>query len=848
MQTAIRQKATLRSNHAFRLASLLAFLSLLLVAPAQGKPRSPIPLLPEDSLLRCFRFNDTNSWAGVSPVPLNFHNVLVRESWSGYSVYMSARQSSLLQYRLVETEGHSARFNLNPARGAVRMWVCPDWSSASLGGTGPGARARLLEVGDCARGVAGSWMLAFSPDGNSIALSAYPGGNALDSLQANIKWECDAWHLVALNYGPERSQLFVDGELAAEGTGVLSWTDPALASVQSFCVGGDPLANNCAEAQLEDCTTFNVRQFTPSEVADYYRRTISTVALGPVTPEEEAATFSATAKFALQNHSAEASVPASSYCGLWLEIQPAPNSEVTLILHNTVDGRAYRILQRSDLLSTSWAVEKTVAGAAGQDYTITTVAMAGRPNLYLMAIEGGPYELDMSFRGLDDFDTRRSVPDTMGAVGQNHFVELLNGKVAIFSKADGGRLEEKTMEDFFAVQVGEVSYPTGQMADPRLLYDHHSQRWVACALDLHGSQQLILAVSEGSNPSGLLTTWRKYLVPIARAGSSSDFDTLGIDANGLYMSVMHFHYEPGAVYHYDGNTVVAVKKTNILQGSFQPTLLFQPPEALNTTAIQPAVNFDAQPLNAYAWFVAKGPPHSDPPYAPGEVLYRRLQWNGDLAEWVDSSWTTLTPSSYTSYYDLDSGTVSAPQLGGPVRIDLAVGSRLMMAIIRDGFLWTCQQVGLDGVDGDYDGNGTGSTVDRTGVQWLKCQINSSGEPLTLSDHGRIFDCSGQPYFYYFPSLMANSAGDMVVGYSASSETKYIGAYYTWRLADGTSHTQPGLIHAGVDYYGDFRWGDYSYTSLDPDGVTFWTVQEFADGPSFGSPIWATWIARIAPVP
>ncbi len=30
-------------------------------------------------------------------------------------------------------------------------------------------------------------------------------------------------------------------------------------------------------------------------------------------------------------------------------------------------------------------------------------------------------------------------------------------------------------------------------------------------------------------------------------------------------------------------------------------------------------------------------------------------------------------------------------------------------------------------------------------------------------------------------------------------------------------------------FGSFpAWGDYSYTSLDPDGLTIWTIQEYAE--------------------
>ena len=45
--------------------------------------------------------------------------------------------------------------------------------------------------------------------------------------------------------------------------------------------------------------------------------------------------------------------------------------------------------------------------------------------------------------------------------------------------------------------------------------------------------------------------------------------------------------------------------------------------------------------------------------------------------------------------------------------------------IRSGYLWTCSHVGLDGAGGDYDGDETGTAVDRSGAQWAKLQLEVS---------------------------------------------------------------------------------------------------------------------------
>ncbi len=191
--------------------------------------------------------------------------------------------------------------------------------------------------------------------------------------------------------------------------------------------------------------------------------------------------------------------------------------------------------------------------------------------------------------------------------------------------------------------------------------------------------------------------------------------------------------------------------------------------------------------------------------------------------------------------------MSAPQSNTTQRIGLQkMGSRLMMAVIRDGALWTCQQVGLSGTNGTYTGNTTGTNVDRSGAHWLKLTTDTNGNFLTLTN-GRIYDArSVDPHYYYFPSLMMNKAGDMVMGFSGSRSNAFIGAFYSYRTVDGITPPQALLLHAGRGPFDGNRWGDYSFTSLDPiDGLTIWTVQQYMEQDPENEK-WGTWISEIVP--
>jgi hypothetical protein len=147
-------------------------------------------------------------------------------------------------------------------------------------------------------------------------------------------------------------------------------------------------------------------------------------------------------------------------------------------------------------------------------------------------------------------------------------------------------------------------------------------------------------------------------------------------------------------------------------------------------------------------------------------------------------------------------------------------------------------------------------VDRSAVQWLKLKINPQDGSLTVVDHNRVWDSAHttNAWWYYVPSLMVNNAGAMVAGFSGSSVSNYIGAYYIWRLPCGSELESPAEIQAGTTNYNPTaigQYGDYSATTLDPseDG-DFWTVQAYAapSNSALSPHRWATVIVRIRPGP
>ena len=153
----------------------------------------------------------------------------------------------------------------------------------------------------------------------------------------------------------------------------------------------------------------------------------------------------------------------------------------------------------------------------------------------------------------------------------------------------------------------------------------------------------------------------------------------------------------------------------------------------------------------------------------------------------------------------------------------------------------------------YTGDASGTNVDRSAAQWLAFEISPDVTTLTLVDHSRVYDpAASNAWWYYFSSLAVNCPGDMMMGFSGSSPTNYIGAFYTWRLANGLTPGGPRMLQSGTTNF-DGRWGDYSATTLDPsDDWSFWTVQEystpFVNPRGVGFEGWSTVIAKVRPSP
>ncbi|HKQ50140.1 MAG TPA: hypothetical protein VJZ71_18835 [Phycisphaerae bacterium] len=382
-------------------------------------------------------------------------------------------------------------------------------------------------------------------------------------------------------------------------------------------------------------------------------------------------------------------------------------------------------------------------------------------------------------------------PDTCGAVGPTQFVVTVNRNFAIFDKSFGTSI----------VNMSLGSFLPGSNGDPRVIYDQYSGRWFIIVSDF--STRIYLAVSTTSDANG---SWFKTSFVASTDGDTGcfpDYPTLGVDADGIYMG----SYMVGC-----GMTIFAIPKAPLIAGS--PTLgtVWAFRGLPYEQAIQPVHTFGT-PAVAGQYFTSE--------QSSTQIRVRRLT---NITS--TPSLTTVAAVPVPSHgFPPD-----VPSLGGATPLD-SIDNRHMNAVYRNGSIWTAHNVEVSG---------------RAAVRWYEISENT----MTTLQVGQV---DSPTLNYWMPSIMVNSVGDMVLGFSGADATQYASAYYTGRRAtDPTGQTAPpALLQAGVapqnniDQYGRNRWGDYSLCSLDPsDDTKLWTIQEYAAA----TDTWGTWVGRVSFAP
>ncbi|MFZ4522980.1 MAG: hypothetical protein ACOYNC_14820, partial [Bacteroidales bacterium] len=421
--------------------------------------------------------------------------------------------------------------------------------------------------------------------------------------------------------------------------------------------------------------------------------------------------------------------------------------------------------------------------------------------------------------------SRVTPPDPAGDIGPNHYVQVVNGMLQIFSKTGTslyGPVLTSTLWNGFS-----GNWNGHNNGDAIVLYDETADRWIITqfAIDCPGTPKTeyeMVAVSTTGDPTG---SYYRYAFQF---DYMPDYPKLGVWQDGYYMSVNRFNTNLGNT-PYVGVGACVLERSKMLTGDAAARMVYFKTETLGGSG---------SAAGSACWSMLPSDCDGTLPAAGTPNYFTYINGSAELRLWaLHADWTTTTNSTFTyvtalpvaSYTQMGSGSVPEK---GTLSLD-GLGDRLMFRNQYRNFgsyetFVTCHSVN------------TGSSV--AGIRWY--EYRKTGSTFTLYQQSTYAPGDGKSR--WMGSIAMNAGGDIGLAYSVSSSTMYPSIYFTGRKASDPLNQMTfaeGIIQTGTVSMTTYsRWGDYSALNVDPsDNTTFWTQQEFVG--TYGG--WCPWATKIA---
>ncbi len=408
------------------------------------------------------------------------------------------------------------------------------------------------------------------------------------------------------------------------------------------------------------------------------------------------------------------------------------------------------------------------------------------------------------------FTPNSAPPDPNGVVGATQYVQWVNTSFAVFDKATGAVLMGPTAGNALWRGFGG-GCETNNDGDPIVQYDKAAGRWVFTQFSVTTTPFLqCVAVSTTSDATG---TYNRYSFSFGNV-QFPDYPKISVWPDAYYITFNIFNN--GTTF--AGAKACAYDRAKMLAGAAATQVCFQQSTAVDS--LLPADLDGSTP-----------PPAGSPNLLLnfGTNSLNLFKFHVDFNTPANSTFTGPAAIAVAPFSAACGGATCIPQPGTTQQLD-SLADRLMYRLAYRNF-------------GDHEvlvANHSVTAGSSVGVRWYEIR-NPSGTP-TIFQQGTYAPDST---FRWMGSIGMDRAGDIAVGYSASSSSVSPSVRLTGRTPNdplGTLQAEAIIQAGGGSQTGRLnRWGDYSAITIDPvDDCTFWYTNEYLK--ASGSFNWSTRIA------
>jgi hypothetical protein len=427
--------------------------------------------------------------------------------------------------------------------------------------------------------------------------------------------------------------------------------------------------------------------------------------------------------------------------------------------------------------------------------------------------------------------TGSTPPDSTGAIGPSHYLEMVNSQVGVYDRATLALNSQIDLDNF-------VGRPTNFHCDPQILWDQQAARWFYTALDCDGGAQnfLVFGWSKTASPTPLPTS--------SSAGNWCRFS----QATGSVID----DYPKLATN--DGHMVIG---SNVFQGNSYLTARIwayeQPPAGDQSCALPAGFSFgsSANPLLSADGDIVFTPVPAQATDGGPNVYVTAA----DFPEFGPANqlmtWHVTGGGGGSSPSLVSDGNINVSSYDFPLNVPQPSSSRVLDSMDTR----LTQAVATSDPDaGSAKGVWTQHTVDGPGspsiVRWYElvpslcngttCPSGALKQAGTVSDTHFVFNAAISPTL---------TGQDAVIQYNLGSGSLLAQIHARWHEAGMAAGATTGDILIGTsaaaaqDFScnpGPCRWGDYAGATPDPvAGDTVWASNQLIGSPSGSNPRWTT---------